>query len=298
MKKLLLLLACCSAQAYGSVWPIGQPYSCGQMSCQQIEVSCADVDTAPAVVRFGGTGQSGTILFFSGGSGSTFWGDKSYYAAKAIDSLRNRGYRTVEVSWSAGGWLKGEDGPKKLSCRPAAVSQWAKDSLHVADTPFCATGNSGGASQVIYTLESVAFDFALPTGGPVMSRIDQGCLSSGPIAYNANAARLIDRSFGFWWGDGPCSTHDRTAAQAMYAASHTPGDTSTPVHFMFGEYDTGSAYWQGMAYIDTLTNFKLTIIPDATHNTHESAQGAKAIHKALLDSCKLGASPFSGAEIE
>ena len=104
-------------------------------------------------------------------------------------------------------------------------------------------------------------------------------------------------AFGFYDDDGPCLTRDETFSDEFAAASLSnlePADylyPDTMVWFVFGELDESSAVGQGITFFDRLVEagsplVELTIAPRTPHATPSTRQGARAIHDALLDSCR------------
>ena len=169
----------------GEVEVLSGPAPCDGGDCYDIQVTCPEVAAAARarlkIVAAGGTSPRGTILFTFGN-----FGDQLYESAgesrRTLADLSAAGFRTVQLQW-IDSWLIAspgkEEGHARLGCRPATVARWVHDHLHQS-TPsmaFCATGNSGGASQVSYMLSHYGLKEILaavvPTGGPPMGRIDR-----------------------------------------------------------------------------------------------------------------------------
>jgi hypothetical protein len=314
-----LLVAACfgltvaaGARPLGTVSVISGPTACQGQRCYVLEVVCPDVQQAQRVDlkvgNFSGTFR-GTILFMTGGGGTSLWETFGVDAQRVLGELRAAGFRTVQLAWQQG-WLLGAagalEGQAALACRPATVAAWAYQNLHMggATRAFCATGNSGGAGQTSYMLTDYGLasllDAAVPSGGPPFGRIDLGCLQEGPdptIWYDPGAAATIDRGYGFLVpGSGPCALHD-TAFRALFEQNSLalpPGRQwvypTTFVWFMFGALDTTSAVAQGVAYHDKLVAegqvlLDLSVIPGTPHGVPSTAAGANAIRDALLAEC-------------
>lgn len=300
MKALLPILLLLSSLAFGDV-VVTRIKPCNGSQCYQTTVSCGGTQPIQTNLRVGGTGALGTVMFFTGGAGTAYWGDRSAYAQSAITDLRRK-YKTVEIAWRPVGWTVGAqgqwEGQALLACRPATLAAWVRDNLYTSGA-FCATGNSGGASQVAFMLTHYGLaqdlDAAILTGGPPMAEIADGCLVNGQdYSYNNRNRQRIDDGFGFYAGDGPCMTRNASASEIMDLAGHnTSGDQygypDTFVWLQFGEFDHGAGYGQGLAFyerIQNTPNLALSIIPGAEHVTHASASGANAVRDALLLECK------------
>lgn len=291
------------------------PERCGKADCYSLEVTCPEVlEAARATLRArvkASATHRGTIYLATGGGGRSLWGEAyGRPAKKALKRLRARGFRTVEVQWEDS-WLDGSaeqrEGQARLACRPATLARWIYDNLHTAagDAPYCATGNSGGASQVSYMLSHYGLEEILssvvPSGGPPMGRIDLGCL--GPqdpelpnMIYSEGARDTIDRSFGYFRNDGPCNT--RQSASALRRASIAAKKDreyvyeKTMVWFVFGSEDLGSAVGQGIVFHDRLVEagsplVGMSVAADTPHAVPSTRRGANAIRDVLLDTCVL-----------
>ena len=194
----------------GKIEVLSGPVQCADGDCYDIRVTCPEV-AAPArarlkVVAPGSTSPRGTILFTTGLFGFTLY-ESAGESRRTLTDLAAAGFRTVQLQW-IDTWLFGspgkEEGHARLGCRPATVARWVYDHLHQpsSSTPFCATGNSGGASQVSYMLSHYGLEEILsavvPTGGPPMGRIDRLCSPDDPAYLSDEGMRkLIDGGFGF-----------------------------------------------------------------------------------------------------
>lgn len=305
----------------GATEPLGQvevlvgPYPCLQAECYDLEVTCPQViEPAAATLMVNeadpGAPPRGTILFATGSGGGRLWQTFGAAAMSTIRRLNQEGFLTVQLSWTDG-WLNAapdaEEGQVRLACRPATVARWIYDNLHQATptTAFCATGNSGGASQLAYMLTHYGLadllEVVVFSGGPVMSRIDEGCLGGPPVdgfpvTYGAGEANLIDLGFGFLEGGGPCNARDPAFAPAWTRASHNtlhlPNYVfpDTLVWFVFGALDVGSARGQGLLFrarlLEAGTPFTgMSIALNTGHDTPSTRQGAGKIRVVLEAGC-------------
>jgi hypothetical protein len=168
----------------------------------------------------------GMVSFFSGEDATQFWGhgnDSS--GTDIIVALRAGGFVTAQVKWSpswmqAGGGESDQHGPEVMACRPATLIDHLHDiylGLHIpsgsaGDCGFCLTGNSGGGSQIAYSL--VAYGLAtsiagmFPTSGPVHTELRGGCDERNTDYFYENWSNRwnFDASYGWLLGstDGPC----------------------------------------------------------------------------------------------
>jgi hypothetical protein len=291
---------------------VSGPTPCGGEQCYEVDVTCPGVSAVErATLRVGAPTppSKGTILFFSGGLGTTAWSDFGTDAIRVMSELRTAGYRTVQVLWNTG-WLVGgatlREGEGKLACRPATVARWVYDNLHerTASTAYCATGQSGGAGQVSFLIAQYGLadilSAVVPTGGPPFGRIDRGCIRDNPadsaLWYDAAGAGVIDRGFGFSPGGGPCSQQDTSFRAAFQEASVGFGDWTyahpkTMVWFVHGALDDTNGPEQGDAYRDRLIQAQSPlvnrdIVPNTPHQTPSTAVGADKIRDIMVAECK------------
>jgi hypothetical protein len=123
-----------------------------------------------------------------------------------LAELSAAGFRTVQLQW-IDGWLFAspgkEEGHVRLACRPATVARWVHDHLHEPSpsAAFCATGNSGGASQISYMLSHYGLEEILaavvPSGGPPMGRWIGAAPGDPGFIQLESMRKLIDAGFGF-----------------------------------------------------------------------------------------------------
>ena len=101
-------------------------------------------------------------------------------------------------------------GPAHLACRSASLIQWLHDTYYlpmgVSAAPlqcgFCLTGNSGGASQIAYSLAFYGLgdivDAVVETGGPPHAALDKACLNDPGFGYSERLDSVLDISYGFY----------------------------------------------------------------------------------------------------
>jgi len=298
------------------------PGSCANGSlprttCRLLRVRCPSIDDRQVEIRITdpptGTPRLGTVVLGTGGDGSTYYEADPVARAMMLE-LSTAGYRLVQRQWiGAGGWIAGPGGFGAVSCRYASLLQYIHDNIHQGSLTeaLCATGNSGGSSELAYALarygRAQILDLAVPTGGPPMGRIDHGCLdgadptwqtecatlaagsSCAPVscAYVAGAQTLIDSAY----AATHCATGD-AGFRATFLADSAAAPTgtfdypATPVHFIFGADDCTEAVPLGLAFAAAVTSAKtIDFIPNTPHAVFSTTEGAGAIRDAILSGC-------------
>jgi hypothetical protein len=227
-----------------------------------------------------------------------------------VDAMVADGFEVIVVSWDdQTPWLssaQGEEvGPRLLACRPATAIQWVHDNVFAGlGSPaagdgvcgFCATGNSGGASQIAYAMSfyGVAglLDAAVLTSGPPHTALDQACLGPAPnLEFDPDSAAIVDLSYGFAQGTGPCAGHDQGFAGKWKEDSLDVGGTyafpGTRVAFLFVEGDHTPAPFHGRIYLNQLRAAGSQTVTDRTipgfnHTIMTFPEGRQAVEEELL----------------
>jgi hypothetical protein len=285
--------------------------------CQVVTVSCPGVPDLQAQVRITasatGVARRGTVVFGTGGGGER-WYDATDAARRVLADLSMRGFQVVQRAWT-GEWETGPGGLGATSCRYATLLTWIHSDVRGGDGPLCASGNSGGSAEIAYALSrwdrEQILDLAVPTGGPVMSRVDLGCLDFTtwpaqcvgliPAAsvctadqlqcnYAGSNLPLID---GAYTPLTPCSSHDASFAATFLADSHMAPDAvyafpRTRVHQILGDRDCSLALPFGILWYEALTSDKAQdIVAGTGHATFGTDAGANAIRDAIDTGCVL-----------
>jgi len=300
--------------ALGTVQAAGATCPSGGLAgtCQALTVSCpgiADLTATIKVVNPPGT-PAGTILFQNGGGGSGWYELSFAHGMDLANTVLQAGFTIVDVSWATpGGWLAGPGGPRKLACRYATAAQWIRDHVHQggAQSPFCATGNSGGSAAIAYALALYGmgsiFDMVEPTSGPPMGRVDHGCTCDqppAPVACGApqsecygGAGAILDGAYGNNWCSTAVASHDSTHAADFLNDSVAAPDAvfaypNTDVHVLFGGGDTsGGAAPLGFDWASRITTLhSIDCVPGAAHPMADSVAGATRIANDLVTYCK------------
>ena len=250
----------------------------------------------------------GVVAILLGGKGVGFTGVNRMF----VSQLATDGFEVVIVSWEDP-WLqaaRGEDvGPARLACRSATAIKWIHDNLYerlgvpraaLGACGFCLHGNSGGATQIGYSLSLYGLgsivDAAVLSGGPPHAAIAKGCLRERGYAYDNISAGIIDLSYGFPDGGGPCEKHDKSFQERWNQDSlDTAGGTykfpQTRVAFVFvsGDPTVGPAHGRDyQAKLEAAHSPYVTIrtISGQSHTIEELPLGRAALENALLGSAR------------
>jgi hypothetical protein len=283
-------------------------------ACQGFTISCPfpkePIEGALDIGKAVGSPR-GVVLLFSGGRGTSEWGDRQGPSAQFIDDLQGSGLTTVRVRWLSP-WLfaaAGEQvGPAKLACRPATVARWVYDNVYAAmglsrspgSCGFCVAGDSGGASQAAYLLSHYGMasiiDVAVLASGPPHAALAMGCLHRSEdrdLWYTAYSTPIIDSSYGFLQGDGPCARHDASFADQWNKDSVDTGGSdyaypSTRVVFLFGEQDRSEGPSHGEFFLARLReegapDLSAENVPGMGHLVANYLSGLDALKQALLE---------------
>lgn len=278
-------------------------------ACYDMTVSCPGVapytNVELKISAPSGTSK-GTVIYTTGGGGNQFYEDQFVYGNVALNTVINAGYTVVQTNFnSTVGWLDGPGGPLLLSCRWATTAQWVHDNI-AAGTPFCATGNSGGAGVIAYALsrygEDSIFNYVEPTSGPPFSRIDYGCQCqrttetsdcAGTLdtCYGTDANMFLDPAY----QNSNCSSHSTAASdvQTWQADSilSTDGKSvlnygSTRVHFIFGSLDSGSGSAEAVLWQNAITSQHDNVcVADGPHKIADVMDGATRIANDMISGC-------------
>lgn len=240
----------------GSATQVNGPYVCpsfADQDCYDLAVTCTQtLFPINVTLRVGdpptGVSTIGTIVFFSGFTGTYYWdgtagvdpttgryiyredgfqitrqlSPQAVIYEGLITTFRENGFRTVQVKWATN-WLLSkvnvQEGLANLACRPATIVQWIYDTLHATGSSqaFCAEGHSNGASQLAFSLTHYGLgkyiDLAVFESGPNWIYQDQSCIQDDPlysdIFLNDSGRNMVDLTIGFHTsGTGPCYAKD------------------------------------------------------------------------------------------
>jgi hypothetical protein len=311
-------------------------------NCYQLSVSCPQVADFSAYLKVNNPliAPVGTVLLGVGTGGSGLYDDPTAGGytdgSSVVQSLLNNGYNTVQVSFGAPfdngstprGWLTGPGGVRRLACRYATVADWVYhnptkiNSTNVGATnsaPMCATGNSGGSAVIAYAVYEYGlvseFKMIEPTSGPVMTRLDMGCSSSGSSTFlNACSNSQQDMSYSTGGASGGDAAVIDQAYQAAGASTPTPctdaiNGTSAPaglflsdsilflgaqsinlpnlkVGQVFGDLDTSNAVPQGTFWNHSIPSIPVPVcLPGVDHFIPNFSSGATQIANDIVAAC-------------
>jgi hypothetical protein len=280
--------------------------------CLSLTVDCPDIESITVTLKMSAPQSPlGTVLFTSGGGGTTFYDTMFQEGPGVISDVVSGGFKAVQVAWgTSAGWLTGPGGPRKLACRFATVAEWVYENHHDGNVekPFCASGISAGSAQISYALAHYGlaniFDMVQPCAGPPMGRVDVACLchEEGPTnpcgrletaCYATGGAQAVDNN---WYGGDygyACRDRDEGSAARFLHDSVVNSDStfsypSTDVRFLFGTEDTDPAVRQGLYYYEAITSQKShACVEGAEHKLADSAAGRNKVVSDLLQYCKL-----------
>ncbi len=305
------------ARALGQVTVVSGPTDCNGENCYELDIACSELRESNRLsVRAGNASAAvparGTIIFLSGARGTNPW-DGGAEPRRILTELRAAGFRTVVLQWlTAGGWSKAAtgwfEGHGRLACRPATAARWVYDNLFTPTptTAFCATGQSGGSSQVAYMIAQYGLadiiSAAVLTGGPPHSRLDLGCLkydSANQTAWHGDdgSAGLIDEGFGYTADLGPCTQSRWGFRKKFQEASIAFGDWQynyprTMVWFLLGAQENTASLGQYAFFrqrlIDAGSPFvRMDTVPNTGHGVPGTSEGANMIRDIMLNECRL-----------
>lgn len=271
-------------------------------SCEAVTVTCPGVPTptkAQLATRHAPR-ASGTVVFFSGESGRSWWAGPASPAATTIEELAREGLTLVQVRWPEG-WSNAQPGQRvglrALSCRPATVL-WHLARTHGSSEPgtgrcqpLCATGNSGGASQLAYALADHEagrlLDTVVLTSGPPHAALSEGCAPSASERSVAErfepvAARGIDAAYGYT-GAGPCARGDASFIDRWIEDDIGPVTISpTSLILVLGGEDHTSAPSHALAWVAEQDDVTVIEVPEMAHNVQRSPEGLLELVRSLV----------------
>lgn len=251
----LIMFATCEARAQslptGSAYIASTGGTCAgtltTSSCRLATVTCKglwdpvarrvfSVDDLSATLKV--TEPSGAVTgvlvaFLGGGSTGLYESAGASAVTDLLTPALNAGLRVVQVAWASnaglGAWggspsssnYGGDgfpDGPLYLACRPATLlREIAEDTtLTPASGVMLVTGQSGGSSQVLYSLTRYELgeqvDGAVLSGGPPIGELERGCHGLTISSWPAECATLATT------GGTPCVFFD-TAISGQFVDS-------------------------------------------------------------------------------
>jgi hypothetical protein len=283
--------------------------------CYNVALTCPNVTSVTASVKVLSPTITpvGTVVMTAGGGDASYYEFAPGYGNYIVTNVVANGFTVAETQFpgsSGNGWLQGPatDGPRSLACLYSTLVEWIYTNIHQSSTtaPYCATGESGGAAAISYSLShyglGAIYNMVEVDSGPPFGRIDYGCLCNGlapnspcgthnKSCYGAGstAQRLTEAAYGTTdcaagnSNDATLWDHDSISSpDANYNYTHTD------VHFLFGGKDTSSAVPQGLLFANRIKTQKtIACVPDAAHDITEVLDGANQIVSDLTSYCKV-----------
>jgi hypothetical protein len=211
----------------GSHCPAGSGYPCVVVKVQ----GCPDVTEAATARLYIGDPTAGppaglgTVTFQQGGRSNALWQNALLPDnLDAMDTLRDAGFRTIQIVWDTPGWNSDVSAPgfdsteMSIACRPATLYKYIYDTWVAGTaTPLCSIGSSSGSESIAWSLSDYGgknwFNAVYLSGGPYGTRMDLGCLQA-PLSgggscesfYGYPARDLVDEGFGNPDSDGDGTT--------------------------------------------------------------------------------------------
>ena len=290
--------------------------SCSENRCISFRVESDQLNedaTGRLVITEPDIAVRGTIVIFTGGPGTTIWGEpipqfpnlNTTPILNILDDWLSVGFRTVRVAWDESWWngTRQDDGFSALATRPASITDWLATNVVTDSGPICIGGGSGGAAQVSYMLTRYGLEdrvsLAVPWSGFWMGRIDTGCLDedslNSELHFDDQGRRAMDFSFGFPQGeDGPCFRRDASFESKFREASISAiGDYHYPNtlvwHVIGGNDDVGLAH--GLTYYAEMLkagspHVRLDVLPGVPHGLTSTESGRQKIRDIFLQECR------------
>jgi hypothetical protein len=316
----------------------------GYSSCQRIEVDgCPSGDNVKATVAVDDPPNplNGMVSLFSGETGAHWWGTGNLPGGGGdfILSLRAAGYRTAQVKWSVipnetkddgfdNSWLESrsqvlaEVGPQRMACRPATVIKYLWDEVYqpmleagrITGTGcgFCLSGNSGGASQIAYSIvhyglldvHNVLIGGLFPTSGPIHTNLELAC--SGPAEWLLSPSGRIKVDASYRWeleeNTGRCRSESdeqgwldiwtmdsiEDLAGGLYAYP------DTRVEMILGGADQPLIWRHACEFFNRIdeppTAKKALRVPGMEHRIQDSEAGLERLYEAIVSGLSKEAS--------
>jgi hypothetical protein len=298
----------------------------GNSACYSLSVQCSGIDSSgvgaiPVTVKVTNPGATkGAIIFVSPGGGTSYYDQSFTYGAVIVNSALQAGFTAIQPYFGTiNGWLQGPapNGARSLSCRFAALANWAATStsplMHQSGTALCAAGVSAGSSVVVYSLAHYGmgsgatrlFDMVEITSGPTFGRLDHGCICNQPPLQTSTGqgplsdcyltiGTLVDNTYSTAACSAAKKNHSTTNEELLYHDSIMSDDQpflnyTTNVHIVFGaQNDEGAAIPQGLEWADYVTSpITINVVQDAAHLVPDSFDGALQVTNDLVSSCVL-----------
>jgi hypothetical protein len=311
-------LATASITSASNCGPIGGVSYDRCLSCLISGLAGASNVSASLRVSNNSGSLSGTLVFFVGGDGNNYYeGAFSYSTGSILNASINNGYKVIQARWNNNPF-SGTLGPLVLAgTRNATLLKAIYDdpTLYTAGTVFGALGNSGGSSQIAYSLAHFGagdwLDLAVMTSGPPHGRIDYGVagtrkpswvtlgnplrtVANGAIGYSdsATSGQFLDLSYG-----DSSSIRRHALGLAEGGPTNTPFKDSvfngtaqltfpkTSIYFIYGDNDNTEAVPLGRVFANAISGATILVTSGSVgHNLPNFSSGASLIMSAITSS--------------
>ncbi len=299
--------------------------------CEELGVSCEGL--SPTRVQLAiteppaGVAVRGVLVFGEGGSGNEFTasGRATDGALRYRDAMRRlvlQGYIVVDRRWVDGWFGQRGLGIGTPSCRYASLIGHLSRTI-ARGRPLCAAGNSGGSSEVAYSLTrwngAELLSLVSLSGGPPMARLDVGCFGDEALPgwrgrceqewartqnecprsvvpactlrdrASAAAPGLVDSAYATEADATPCTrgsaeTGRRLGDDSIASPSARFDFPSTRVRFLVGRMDCTEAPILGVLFRERITSaVEERVVSGLRHPVAATQAGVDAVADALAD---------------
>lgn len=252
--------------------------TCGRAGCTEVEVRCPAIPPVTARVRVTGSGGAGTLVLLTGESGRTLFGNQTDPSVDVfLDRVRDRGLRVAEVGWNGDGvWGLPADsstfaGAKTLACRAGTLLTWLADNRHQGGV-FAAQGNSGGGSQIAFSLAYYGLDEVL----------DVANISAGPPPCPIGIGGHIDESLNPRCLGGPGEWDE--VLEPLRSGDPDLEHPETVVNFFLGADEPDPTIVESFRAHSGAVGAQMktiSIIPNTAHRVFGTARGARSLLEGL-----------------
>lgn len=273
-----------------SVQPAG---SCGA-NCYGFNVRVPNVPDIGLKIRV--TSPMGEpdawVVLCSGGTGGGFMGNQPG-GAELVEAMAAQNLFVLERAWD-GGWLQAGHGVKPQSRRGAAMLSFLINSAARNGKTLMAVGNSGGSSELAYSLttwERYPANTILASGPP-MTRLEHECAEPPSAIWAARCSLLLASSgFTFQCGTPALNNPGGFLCSRLLPPSQLFEDSilhsaavvnfPQPVSMLIGDNDCTAAVCQGLEF-QSATGVPVSLVGGGNHFLPETAEGRAAIVVALV----------------
>lgn len=241
--------------------------------CIEFTVTCPNIEDAEGTLRVTGTGDAGTVILTTGGTGTGLFGNSPPQDIndEFMDALVDDGYLVVEVGWEGNGVWEEPGTATSLACRSATTIDWIHNNPHGGGL-FIAQGNSGGSAQIAFSLAYYgidALDLANLSGGPPPCPIS----TDGQVNFGEQDQCVVEGEL-----------FDASREPLLFGAPRLDYP-NTVVRFFIGENEPSSYI------VDTANNYheritsdrSIQIVPNTGHQVARTEEGLDALLASIRE---------------